>query len=131
MKLSWLFVILLLIFVAVFSVQNAGVIMVQFLTWEMQISAALVILLAALLGGLVGLGFGAWSGRTPRPIEKLPQAASAPASPATSSAPAAPARPALNAGSTSTPPAKPVGSGAATPAAGTPIVVPPARDEKR
>jgi uncharacterized integral membrane protein len=70
MKLSWLFVILLLIFVAVFSVQNAGVITVHFLSWDIQISAALVIQLAALLGGLVGLAFGAWSRRTPRTVEK-------------------------------------------------------------
>ena len=64
MKLSWLFVILLLIFVAVLSVQNAGVITVRFISWEFQISAALVIQLAALLGGLVGLACGAWSRRT-------------------------------------------------------------------
>jgi uncharacterized integral membrane protein len=70
MKLSWLFVILLLIFVAVFSVQNAGVITVRFLVWEIQISAALVIQLGALLGGLVGLGFGAWSRRPLRPVDK-------------------------------------------------------------
>ena len=70
MKLSWLFVILLLIFVAVFSVQNAEVITVHFLSWEIQISAALVIQLAALLGGLVGLAFGAWSKRTSRPVDK-------------------------------------------------------------
>ena len=36
MKLSWLFVILLLIFVAVFSVQNAHVITVRFLVWDAQ-----------------------------------------------------------------------------------------------
>ena len=93
MKLSWLFVILLLIFVAVFSVQNAGVITVRFLVWEIQISAALVIQLGALLGGLVGLGFGAWSRRTPRPIEKAasekPLTTSAPT--VTSTRPALPA----------------------------------------
>ena len=70
MKLSWLFVILLLIFVAVFSVQNAGVITVHFLSSQVQISAALVIQLAALLGGLVGLAFGAWSRRTNQSVEK-------------------------------------------------------------
>jgi uncharacterized integral membrane protein len=70
MKLSWFFVILLLVFVAVFSVQNADVISVQFLTWQIQMSAALVIQLAALLGALVGLAFGTWSRRSPRPVEK-------------------------------------------------------------
>lgn len=64
MKLSWIFTIVLLVFVAVFSVQNAGPISVRFLVWEMSISAALVILLAALLGGLVGLTAGAWSRRS-------------------------------------------------------------------
>lgn len=70
MKLSWIFVILLLIFVAVFSVQNAGVLTVHFLMYEIQASAALVIQLAALLGGLVGLAFGAWSRRTSPAVEK-------------------------------------------------------------
>ena len=107
MKLSWLFVILLLIFVAVFSVQNAGVITVQFLTWEMQVSAALVILLAALLGGLVGLGFGAWSGRSPKPVDKFPKPTTAPASPATFPAPSAPARAVPATSSSPSTPAKP------------------------
>ena len=70
MKLSWFFVILLLVFVAVFSVQNAEPISVHFLTWQIQMSAALVIQLAALLGGLVGLAFGAWSRRSPRSTSK-------------------------------------------------------------
>jgi len=63
MKISWLFVILLLVFVAVFSVQNAEPMVVRFLVWERSMSAALVIQLAALLGGLVGLTAGAWSRR--------------------------------------------------------------------
>lgn len=66
MKLSWLFLILLLVFVAVFSVQNAEPITVRFLAGEISISAALVIQLAALLGGLVGLTAGAWSRRSRR-----------------------------------------------------------------
>lgn len=65
MRLTWLFVILLLVFVAVFSVQNAAPITVSFLTWEITMSAALVIQLAALLGALVGLAAGAMS-RRPR-----------------------------------------------------------------
>lgn len=73
MKLSWFFVILLLVFVAIFSVQNAEPISVHFLAWQIQMSAALVIQLAALLGGLVGLAFGAWSRRSPRSISKPPE----------------------------------------------------------
>lgn len=88
MKLSWLFVILLLIFVAVFSVQNAGVITVHFLSWEIEISAALVIQLAALLGGVVGLICGAWSRRSSRAAEK--QAASEPVRNVTPSRPELP-----------------------------------------
>lgn len=76
MKLSWVFLILLLIFVAVFSVQNAEPITVRFLAWQVTMSAALVIQLAALMGGLVGLTARAWSKRTRRPA---PEPASAPA----------------------------------------------------
>lgn len=65
MKFSWILVIALLVFVSVFSVQNAGPITVHFLAWEITMSAALVIQLAALLGGLVGLAVGAWSRRAP------------------------------------------------------------------
>ncbi len=72
MKLSWLFVILLLVFVAVFSVQNATPISVRFLAWEFAISAALVIQLAAVLGALVGLAVGAWSRRPARPVNEVP-----------------------------------------------------------
>lgn len=66
MKLSWLLLILLLVLVAVFSVQNAGPITVHFLLWQITMSAALVIQLAALLGGLVGLTARAWSHRNKR-----------------------------------------------------------------
>jgi uncharacterized integral membrane protein len=66
MKASWFFVILLLVFVAVFSVQNAEPITVHFLVWNASVSSALVIQLAALLGGLVGLTAGAVSARSAR-----------------------------------------------------------------
>ncbi|HVU35091.1 MAG TPA: LapA family protein [Opitutaceae bacterium] len=82
MKLSWLFVIALLVFVAVFSVQNAEPITVRFLTWQFAMSAALVIQVAALLGAIVGLGCGAWSRRSSRQREraepKLPEPSPAP-----------------------------------------------------
>lgn len=73
MKLSWIFVLLLLIFVAIFSVQNADVITVRFLAWQFTLSAALLIQLAALLGAFVGIGIG-WRSRraSPRPPGKSP-----------------------------------------------------------
>lgn len=64
MKLTWILVILLLVFVAIFSVQNAEPITVHFLPWKITMSAALVIQLAALLGALVGLAAGAASRRS-------------------------------------------------------------------
>lgn len=79
MKFSWLLVIVLLVLVAVFSVQNAEPIAVRFLTWEFVLSAALVIQLAALLGGLVGLAVGALSRRTPRPERRPSSPANPPA----------------------------------------------------
>lgn len=63
MKLSWLFVIVLLVLVAIFSVQNAEPMTVRFVTWQFSMSAALVIQLAAVLGALVGLVCGAYSRR--------------------------------------------------------------------
>lgn len=74
MKLSWIFVILLLVLVAIFSVQNAAPITVHFLRWQITMSAALVIQLAALLGGLVGLTVGVMSrrSRAKQPTEPAP-----------------------------------------------------------
>lgn len=67
MKFTWILVILLLVLVAIFSVQNAEPVTVYFLRWDVTMSAALVIQLAALLGGLVGLAVGAMSRRRPAP----------------------------------------------------------------
>ena len=66
MKLSWLFIIAVIAFVAIFSVQNAAPITVRLLAWEFSLSAALAIQLAALLGGWVGLVCGWYSGRMER-----------------------------------------------------------------
>jgi len=63
MKLSWIVAIVLMVFVAVFSVQNAEPITVRFLAWQFTISAALIILLAAILGGLIGLAVAGLSRR--------------------------------------------------------------------
>ena len=43
---------------------------VRFLAWDSTMSAALVIQLAALLGGLVGLTAGAWSRRSRDHVER-------------------------------------------------------------
>jgi len=66
MKLSWLFVILLLLLVSLFSVQNAELMTVRFMVWQFQMSAALVIQIAAVLGALVGLLVGVFSRRKSR-----------------------------------------------------------------
>lgn len=62
--------------VALFSVQNAGVITVRFLHWHFELSQALVILLAAFFGGLVGLLLGTTRRlrRPPRPPGPAPKA---------------------------------------------------------
>jgi uncharacterized integral membrane protein len=63
MRFTLLFSLFLMILVAVFSVQNAGMITVRFLGWSFVWSQALVILLAAFAGALVGLMVGAFTGR--------------------------------------------------------------------
>jgi len=74
MKLSWVLLILLLVAVAVFSVQNAAPIAVHFVVWDFTASAALVIQLAALLGALVGLMVGMYSARTARRNREIAEA---------------------------------------------------------
>lgn len=95
MKLSWIFVILLLVIVAIFSVQNADPVTVRFLRWEITMSAALVIQIAALLGGVVGLAVGALSRRPPQKdrIEPGPGLPADRSSPAISPQPLPPSRP--------------------------------------
>ncbi|MEY4941507.1 MAG: hypothetical protein RIQ93_3242 [Verrucomicrobiota bacterium] len=73
MKRSWILIVLLLVFVAIFSVQNADVITVRFLAWNITMSAALVIQLAALVGGLVGLAAGVRSQRPEPAPEPTPE----------------------------------------------------------
>lgn len=63
MSFKTLLTVFLLLVVAVFSVQNAGVITVHFLHWQFTLSQALVILLAALCGLLAGLAIGTLSAR--------------------------------------------------------------------
>lgn len=70
MKLSWFFVILLLLLVSLFSVQNAELITVRFIVWQFEMSAALVIQIAAVFGAVVGLLVGAYSGRKARQADR-------------------------------------------------------------
>lgn len=65
MKFSWLLMLLLVMAVAVFSVQNAAVTTVRFLVWQVSLSAALVIQLAAVLGVLAGFVAGFCARRRP------------------------------------------------------------------
>ena len=55
MNFKLLIVAVVMLLVAVFGVQNAGMISVRFLLWQFAMSQALVIMLAAVGGGLVGL----------------------------------------------------------------------------
>lgn len=73
MKFKALVLLLLMLLVAVFSVQNAAVITVRFLRWEFALSQALVIMLSAFCGALVGLIIGALGGR-PRAVPPPPPA---------------------------------------------------------
>jgi len=63
MSVKAVFVLLLMLVVALFSVQNAGLITVRFLHWRFDLSQALVILLSAFSGALVGLAIGALGAR--------------------------------------------------------------------
>jgi uncharacterized integral membrane protein len=54
MNLKFLFFLFLLLVVVVFSVQNAGVVQLRFLSWEFSASQALVIFLSALIGVAIG-----------------------------------------------------------------------------
>lgn len=66
-------VLVVMLFVALFSVQNAEVITVRFLHWRFALSQALVILLAAFCGALVGLIAGAVTARRPPPEPAPPK----------------------------------------------------------
>lgn len=81
MRISLLLALVLMMLVAVFSVQNAGVITVRFLTWRFEMSQALVILLAAFSGALFGLMVGALTRRRPASEPRAPNPAGQPGTP--------------------------------------------------
>ncbi|MBI5380861.1 MAG: LapA family protein [Opitutae bacterium] len=66
MNIKLLLVVFLMLLVALFSVQNAGMITVRFLYWQFSMSQALVILLAAICGALGGVITGAVAARRKR-----------------------------------------------------------------
>jgi len=74
MKVKTILVLLLMILVALFSVQNAEVITVRFLHWQFALSQALVILLASFCGALAGLLIGTWGTRRRPPRPEIPPA---------------------------------------------------------
>ena len=63
MNIKFLLVLILLLLVTLFSVQNAGMITVRFLAWQFTMSQALVIMVAAGCGGLAGAIAGALTTR--------------------------------------------------------------------
>jgi uncharacterized integral membrane protein len=67
MKFKTILVLVLMLAVAVFSVQNAGVVTVHFLAWQFALSQALLLLLASFVGLLIGLIVGALSRGTREP----------------------------------------------------------------
>lgn len=69
MNIKAVLILVLMLVVTLFSVQNAEMITVRFLFWNFALSQALVILLAAFCGAVVGLAIGALGTRrrTPRP----------------------------------------------------------------
>lgn len=73
MNVKLLFVLILMLVVTLFSVQNAEVITVRFLHWQFAMSQALVIMLTAICGALGGVVLGALARRKkPEQPEKTP-----------------------------------------------------------
>ena len=65
MSFKFLLSLLLLLVVVVFSVQNAGVVRLRFLSWEFSASQALVVFLSASVGAGIGAVFSARARRRP------------------------------------------------------------------
>lgn len=54
MKWQWLVVLALLLVLVIFSVQNYGVVKIQFLFWSFQTSRAIMFFVTLMLGVIIG-----------------------------------------------------------------------------
>ena len=54
MKWQWLVILLSLLILVIFSVQNYGVVKIQFLFWSFQTSRAIMFFVALMLGVIIG-----------------------------------------------------------------------------
>ena len=61
-----LLILVLIVLVAVFSVQNAGPVAISFLMWRFEASLAIVIFLVLLSGVVIGAALSFWYGRSRR-----------------------------------------------------------------
>ncbi len=54
MSWKWILIILLLIFLIIFTMQNCEVVTIQFLFWSFQTSRTIIIFVALLMGIIIG-----------------------------------------------------------------------------
>ena len=54
MSWKWIFIILLLIFLIIFTMQNYEVVTIQFLFWSFQTSRTIVLLTTLIIGIIIG-----------------------------------------------------------------------------
>ena len=55
LPVRFVFLLIILIFVTVFAIQNAGNVTVQFLKWRMDFSLALILFVTLLIGALIAV----------------------------------------------------------------------------
>ena len=55
MSWKWILIILLLIFLIIFTMQNYEVVTIQFLFWSFQTSRTIIIFVTLLIGIIIGL----------------------------------------------------------------------------
>ncbi len=71
MKKSFWFLIILTLLVVVFSVQNAESVLVRFAVWQGEISLAIVMILAFLVGLIVGAIYVYFSMRKKKKVKEI------------------------------------------------------------
>jgi uncharacterized integral membrane protein len=54
MKWQWLIILVLLLILVIFSVQNYGVVKIQFLFWSFRTSRAIMFFVTLMLGVIIG-----------------------------------------------------------------------------